>query len=324
MQTDIRYSIVIPHKNIPDLLRRCLDSIPRRDDLQIIVVDDNSDTGMVDFSQFPGLGDPSVEVLFEKEGKGGGYARNIGLTRAKGAYVLFADADDFYTPDFNAILDTYKEDTSDIVFFNAHSVSSDTFKPAERSGPLNRYIGIYHTSHRQSRKKKAELLLRYRFSEPWAKIIKKSFIDEHHLRFDETPINNDCTFSYSAGFYAQAIAVESRTGYCVTTRPESLSYAPKTAEKILARIYVFGKCALFFKQHCIPFVIDNFRGDLFRLFFSDHTNYEQGKKILLELGYSQSAITLGLFKGFLRTVLFFIVPNRILKALRGRRLVLGY
>ena len=35
---EIVYSIIIPHKNIPDLLRRCLDSIPQRPDIQIIVV----------------------------------------------------------------------------------------------------------------------------------------------------------------------------------------------------------------------------------------------------------------------------------------------
>ena len=37
------YSIIIPHRNIPQLLQRCIDSIPSRDDLQIIIVDDNSD-----------------------------------------------------------------------------------------------------------------------------------------------------------------------------------------------------------------------------------------------------------------------------------------
>ena len=39
----IVYSFIIPHKNCPVLLNRCLDSIPIRDDVQIIVVDDNSD-----------------------------------------------------------------------------------------------------------------------------------------------------------------------------------------------------------------------------------------------------------------------------------------
>ena len=53
MDDRINYSIIIPHRNIPLLLRRCLDSIPRRMDIQIIVVDDNSDPGQVDFEHFP-------------------------------------------------------------------------------------------------------------------------------------------------------------------------------------------------------------------------------------------------------------------------------
>ena len=48
------YSIIIPHKNIPALLQRCLDSIPSREDIQIIVVDDNSSSTEVNFTKFPG------------------------------------------------------------------------------------------------------------------------------------------------------------------------------------------------------------------------------------------------------------------------------
>ena len=36
------FSIIIPHKDIPDLLMRCLRSIPVSEDIQVIVVDDNS------------------------------------------------------------------------------------------------------------------------------------------------------------------------------------------------------------------------------------------------------------------------------------------
>ena len=66
---EINYSFIIPHKNIPDLLQRCLDSIPRREDIQIIVVDDNSDLDKVDFDHFPGISEPCVEVYFTKEGR---------------------------------------------------------------------------------------------------------------------------------------------------------------------------------------------------------------------------------------------------------------
>ena len=39
----MNYSFIIPHNSCPDLLCRCVDSIPQRDDVQIIIIDDNSD-----------------------------------------------------------------------------------------------------------------------------------------------------------------------------------------------------------------------------------------------------------------------------------------
>lgn len=93
---EIVYSIIIPHKNIPDLLRRCLDSIPQRPDIQIIVVDDNSCSDKVDFAHFPGREREGVEIVYTREGLGAGYARNVGLRHAKGRWLLFADADDYF------------------------------------------------------------------------------------------------------------------------------------------------------------------------------------------------------------------------------------
>lgn len=45
--TNPKYSIIIPHYNIPELLERCLKSIPQRDDVQVIIVDDYSDAESV-------------------------------------------------------------------------------------------------------------------------------------------------------------------------------------------------------------------------------------------------------------------------------------
>ena len=59
---EILYSIIIPHKDIPCLLQRCLDSIPPRDDVQIIVADDDSSPDVVDFAHFPGSDRADVEI----------------------------------------------------------------------------------------------------------------------------------------------------------------------------------------------------------------------------------------------------------------------
>ena len=47
--TSYHYSIIIPHKNTPRLLERCLYSIPTWDEIQIIIIDDNSNSESVDF-----------------------------------------------------------------------------------------------------------------------------------------------------------------------------------------------------------------------------------------------------------------------------------
>ena len=113
------YSIIIPHYNNAHDLARCLASIPQRDDVQVIIVDDNSSPELVDFERFPGLGRKNTKVVFSKgeKGKGPGYARNLGMEKAEGRWIVFADSDDYFLPGFSAALDEYRNDPHDVVFF---------------------------------------------------------------------------------------------------------------------------------------------------------------------------------------------------------------
>lgn len=87
------FSIIIPHKDIPDLLMRCLRSIPVSEDIQVIVVDDNSADADTYLDKCPELSRPYLEFVRTTKGKGAGYARNVGLDHAKGKWLLFADAE---------------------------------------------------------------------------------------------------------------------------------------------------------------------------------------------------------------------------------------
>lgn len=84
----INYTIIIPHHNTPDLLNKCIKSIPDRKDIQIIVIDDNSDPNIVNSETFHISERNNVEIIFNKIGKGAGHARNIGLDRAKGKWLF--------------------------------------------------------------------------------------------------------------------------------------------------------------------------------------------------------------------------------------------
>ena len=124
----INYSIIIPHKNIPKLLQRCLDSIPVRDDVQVIVVDDNSDLDVVDFSNFPQWSGEHYETYFSKTTLFAGGARNVGMQHALGTWIVYLDADDLFAPQINAVLDKYKSSEADYIRFGLESRDCDTMQ----------------------------------------------------------------------------------------------------------------------------------------------------------------------------------------------------
>ena len=212
------FSIIIPHKDIPDLLQRCLDSIPVRDDVEVIVVDDNSDPAKVDFRQFPRWEGQRYECHFTKEGKGAGHARNVGLDHACGRWVVFADADDFFSEDFNALLDEVAEAEADMVYFDYINVMSDdiTCRVEERTW-YSRSMASFRSG------KISEASLKTSIPVVWCRFIKRDLIERHHVRFSETPWSNDVFFAAQTNCLAQSLQVSETIGYVLTQRQDSLT-----------------------------------------------------------------------------------------------------
>lgn len=222
----INYSIVIPHKDIPDLLQRCLDSIPQREDLEIIVVDDNSNPEVVDFNHFPGKDRDDVKIIFTKEGRGAGYARNVGLEHVIGKWIIFADADDFFTQELSTILDDNINADFDVIYFNVISVMSDDITKR-----ANRDIFFRHLN--------TEEQLRGQYTVPWGKIIRRYVIENYGLRFEEVMWCNDMFFCSKLGTVAKSITKRHDNLYVVTYRIGSLSTdVTCTKEEIITRTCV--------------------------------------------------------------------------------------
>lgn len=281
----MEFSIIIPHFNIPQLLQRCLDSIPFREDLEVIIVDDHSSAEIVDFDRFPGLHRPDTTIVFSEEGGGGGAARNKGLERATGKWVIFADADDFFYETFGEALDDFKEANADMVFFNANSLVSNSLAPAKnRAKHLDQYIRQWGSAPSA-----AALRLRYWFGEPWGRMIKRSLLVEHAIRFDETRIHNDTTFSYLVGYYANVIAVDSRVLYCITVREGSVS-KELSEERIMTRVEVFGKAFIFFKSKGLRVDLPILQRQLAQLLLKNRHLYRRACDILVNFGLSEGEI----------------------------------
>lgn len=208
----INYSIIIPHKNTPELLRKCLDSIPRRDDIQIIVVDDNSDADKVDFEHFPGLGEPHTEVYFTKEGRGAGYARNVGLEHAIGKWIVFSDADDYFLPEFANAMDSFLDSDYDLVYFKMDVLKFDnTIKDAS----INEYVDLalcFGDFYK----------IKFWMTIPVAKFVKRLLINTYDINFEEIRWSNDVLFATKIGLYAKKVGVGNQVIYRNVVRKESL------------------------------------------------------------------------------------------------------
>ncbi|MBQ4478000.1 MAG: glycosyltransferase family 2 protein [Bacteroidales bacterium] len=212
MNANPLFSVIIPHKNRQEMLVRCLESIPRRDDVQIIVVDDNSDPNLVDFENFPGLNDNHIEVYFTKEGKGAGYARNVGLEHAKGKWVLFADSDDWYLDNLSEMMDRYVDSDSDMLVFrqkrvDANGIEKDCyydkmFDAAITTGELKEII--------------------YYYACPIARFIRRNIIKQNNIKFQQVRYSNDVMFSLKVSLAAKQIKVINEQIYCVFESNNSL------------------------------------------------------------------------------------------------------
>jgi glycosyltransferase involved in cell wall biosynthesis len=306
MKTDYDYSIIIPHKNIPELLERCLYSIPIRQDVQIIIVDDNSDPAMVDFERFPGLHRPHTETIFTKEGKGAGYARNIGLERAAGRLLLFADADDFFNYCVHDILDEYKHADADIIFFKSNGIDSNDYSGRNRINAYNLYIDNYMAAPL-----KYEKYIRYKYFAPWCKIINRSVVVKNNIRFDEITKHEDVAFSYLAGFYASKIKVDDRALYCLTTRRSSITYSGWTANQRLEDVRVFGRYKKFLKDKTINLSETAYIRHLVYFFLHEYEMYKEAINTLVNTGCSKFSITMNILRFVFQSIIGF--PVRLIR-----------
>ena len=95
--SDIMISVIIPIYNCQQYLVQCMDSVRNQTikKLEIICVDDGSTDESASIIQQYAREDNRI-VLFRQENQGPGAARNRGIREAKGKYVAFLDADDFY------------------------------------------------------------------------------------------------------------------------------------------------------------------------------------------------------------------------------------
>ena len=158
-----------------DSLPRLFKSIPVSDKIEVLLIDNSPEpiSGKDVQTIHP------FQLLHSNPHSFAGGARNIGLDNAHGKWLIFADADDFFTPQAFDIFYSHFADEEDLIYFKSDSVYDDTLEPSNRNSLFNAYIDDYVLG------KIDEMEVRLSYLVPWGKMIKRELVVQYNIRFDE-------------------------------------------------------------------------------------------------------------------------------------------
>ena len=200
-------SVVIPVYNVAQYLPQCLDSLIGQDlkNIEIICVNDGSKDDSLLILQRYAQKDARIKII-DKANSGAGDSRNVGFLKAKGKYVIFLDADDFFDKKMlHLAFDKMEKSKADIAVFRYCLYDNQTGKTKESD-----YIWPHIRNIKKetfSKEDIPEYIFNTFANAPFIKIYKREFIAKNQLKFDNFKSCNDVTFSLLGLYYAKKIAL---------------------------------------------------------------------------------------------------------------------
>lgn len=219
-------SIIIPVYNVSDYIEDCMRSVMNQtyNNIECILVDDAStDDSIAKCERMIAAYQGPIEftVIHHETSQGPSAARNTGTSHATGEYVFYVDSDDELSDDCieKLIKPMMNDGTIEMVMGNhvrcpkgceltasdriTLTLSDEDFP--SREAIRNRYFseGLYHSI--------------------WNKLIKKEFLDQHHLRFKEGITWEDTLWFFFVVKYLNHLYTIHDVTYHYSKRPSSIT-----------------------------------------------------------------------------------------------------
>ncbi|HSD81257.1 MAG TPA: glycosyltransferase, partial [Solirubrobacteraceae bacterium] len=194
-----RISVVVPIFNVEPYLEECLGSIASQSfgDLEVILVDDGSTDGSAAIARDFAARDARFSLLTQPNG-GLGKARNTGADAATGEFLAFVDSDDALPRNAYALLlGALEESGSDYAAGNVHRLTrhGTAQAPFLRRVFRETQLGTHVTRFPQM------LVDRIVPNKLW----RRSFWQQHGLRFPEGVLHEDIPVVLPAMFLARSV-----------------------------------------------------------------------------------------------------------------------
>lgn len=222
----VRVSVIIPVYNVEKYLEECVESVINNTlrDIEIICVDDGSTDGSAKIIERFAEKDSRVKVI-SKENGGLSSARNAGMKKATGEYILFLDSDDYIEP--RALEYLYAEakaENLDQLFFGAKSF----YDNADVSGDFHNYSSYYtrkaNYSYVMTGRTMFNIMSENAEFKPSAclQLVRKGFLDENEILFVEGLVYEDNPFTLECLFLSKRVMYKNINLYNRRLRKNSI------------------------------------------------------------------------------------------------------
>lgn len=232
--SEVKVSVIMPVYNVEKYLRQSLDSVLAQtlSEIEIICVDDGSTDGSYDILEEYAAKDQRIIVL-KQQNQYAGVARNHGLEKAGGKYVVFWDSDDFFEENALQLLyEQAEKDQAEITVCGANRYD-------DQLGEViltNVYLMQEWLPEKIpfSRQEIGSYLFNFAANVPWNKMYLSAFLKQHTLQFESRRQANDIYFVLMAFYYAERITV---------VRENLINYRINTQESITDQVSQTPFCA---------------------------------------------------------------------------------
>ena len=206
-----KISVVIPVYNAEKYLEKCLDSILQQTfrEIEVICVDDGSqDTSKQILLRY--ASQDSRVIVVEQSNMYAGVARNRGMELAKGKYLIFLDADDFFHPDMlRRAYVCSEQHRADITIFNVKCFSDQTKITFNGKWLYNK--DLIPQKQPFSIHDICSQIFQITTAAPWNKLFNREFIQRERILFQGTRSTNDVYFVNLALVLAERIVTMDRS-----------------------------------------------------------------------------------------------------------------
>ena len=206
LNAEIKLSVIIPVYNACEYLGQALDSVISQtlDGIEIICIDDGSTDCSLKIVQEYQQKDSRIRIVTETNA-GPGLARNNGLKRARGEYVIFLDADDFFEPILlEGLYERAKRDDLDIVIANYDIYNCKTSQFLANTESV--YSGIYEGGAITSKNEYPDCILQSTTGSAWNKLFRRTFLLEKNISFlENVKMFEDVYFTVTAIAFAERV-----------------------------------------------------------------------------------------------------------------------